>query len=295
MSDRYMRTLAALITLCLATGCTSLLTGSQEQVRSGASSSLVDYLYPDGAIPPAAPDVMPELELPLRVGIAFVPATTRRSLSEAEKQHLLGEVATAFRDRPYVTSIETIPDQYLTSARGVFGMQQVAALYGVDVMALVSYDQLSFSGERDSALLYWTIVGTAVVKGNSNEVQTMIDTAVFDVQTADLLFRAPGVHSQQRNATLFDSARDLRHLQGDSFRAANTDMVQNLETALEGFEEAAKKGETVQVAWRDDGAGGGGALGGLWLALLALVSAARFRRTRAALRGPYGTLRPSGR
>jgi hypothetical protein len=29
-------------------------------------------------------------------------------------------------------------------------------MHDVDVMALVSYDQLSISGERDSAILYWT-------------------------------------------------------------------------------------------------------------------------------------------
>ena len=275
------RPLVLLFAGCLtlfSSGCSSLLTGSQEQVREGSSTSLVDYLYPNGQVPPEPGDTLPTLSLPLSVGIAFVPSKARTDLGEAEKQALLDAVAAGFRDRHYVHSIQTIPDQYLRSARGIVGMQQVAALYGVDVMALVSYDQLAFSGERDSALLYWTIVGTAVVKGNTNEVQTLIDTAVFDVGTATLLFRAPGVHRQQRNATLFDSARDLRHLRQDSFAAANGDMISNLDVELGRFEERVKAGDAVQVAWTD---GGGGALG-VWL-LLALAATGLWR-TRLSCR-----------
>ncbi len=258
----------------LSSGCTSLLTGSQEQVRQGSSTSLVDYLYPDGQVPPAPNETLPTLELPLRVGIAFVPSNDRTDLAEADKEAMLDTVAAAFRDRRYVASIQTIPDQYLQSARGIVGLQQVAALYGVDVMALVSYDQLAFSGERDAALLYWTIVGTAVVKGNTNEVRTLVDTAVFDVNTATLLFRAPGVHGQQQNATLFDSARELRHLRRDSFVTANEDMIANLDLELGKFEERVKSGEVVQVAWTD---GGGGTTGPALLLLLVVLALFRTR------------------
>ena len=251
----------------LASGCTSLLTGSQEKVREGSSTSLVDYLYPDGQVPRVPMETLPTLELPLRVGIAFVPSSDRTDLADADKQTMLNVVAATFQDRPYVSSIEAIPDQYLQSTRGIVGMQQVAALYGVDVMALVSYDQLAFSGERNAALLYWTIVGAAVIKGNSNEVRTLVDTAVFDVNTATLLFRAPGAHSRQQNATLFDSARDLRHLRRDSFITANDDMITNLDLELASFEERVKAGEVVQVVWTDGGGGSTGPV--LLLALLA--------------------------
>ncbi|MEO1245359.1 MAG: rhombotarget lipoprotein [Pseudomonadota bacterium] len=259
-------TLLATLSLPFLAGCSFLL-GSEERVRSGESSSLVDYLYPDGQIPPPAPEELPRLDLPLRVGIAFVPSAGRSDLSEAQKAALMQQVAEAFRDRPYVSSIETISEHYLRSAKGVLGMQQVAGLHGIDVMALVSYDQISFSSERDSALLYWTIVGTAFVKGNSNEVQTLIDTAVFDVSTARLLFRAPGIHSQQRNSTFFDNARELRELRSVGFAVANEDMIVNLEHELGEFEEQAKAGETATVAWRD-GSGGGGSSGAIFLLVL---------------------------
>ena len=125
-------------------------------------------------------------------------------------------------------------------------------------MALVSYDQLSFSGERDSALLYWTVVGALVVKGNTNEVKSLIDTAVFDVTTTRLLFRAPGTHTDQSNSTLVDSERELRKLRSNGFMEATDNMIVNLETELTGFRAAVESGERAQVAWREGTGGGGG-------------------------------------
>lgn len=277
------RLIMAALLLPFLTGCSSFwMGGNYEKTREGASSSLVDFLYPKGEIPPEVPDQVPHLTLPLRVGIAFVPSNSRLDITATEKQALLEQVASAFRDRPYVESIDAIPDTYMRSARGITGMQQVAAMYDVDVMALVSYDQISFSSERDSALLYWTIVGAMVVKGNSNEVQTMVDTAVFDTDTAKLLFRAPGSDSDQSNATLMDVGEELRKLRSASFVAATDDMIVNLDQELDGFKESVEKGERAEVEWR--AGSGGGSLGwslAVWL-ILAAARAANRRRSPAA-------------
>lgn len=255
--------------LAMLAACESLWMGpGYEKTRQGSSSSLVDFLYPDGEVPPPVSERMPYLELPVRVGIAFVPSSGRENISAAEKQVLLEHVANAFRDRDYVQSIEAIPETYMRSARGVHGMQQVAALYDVDAMALVSYDQMSFSGERDSAIMYWTIVGALIFKGNTNEVQTMIDTAVFDVETAKLLFRAPGMHNQQRNVTLLGSDRDLRKLREEGFSTATDDMIVNLDAELDTFRAEVDQGQRAQVEWREGYSGGGG-LG--WHLILLLV------------------------
>lgn len=277
------RIIGTALVAALLAGCMSMWTGGFERSREGASSSLVDFLYPDGQRPPEVGDSLPQLELPIRVGIAFVPSNSPLDPPAAEKQLLLEKVAEAFRDRSYVQSIEAIPDSYLRSARGVLGMQQVAGMYDVDAMALVSYDQIAFSGERDSALLYWTIVGALVVKGNTNEVQTMIDTAVFDVATARLLFRAPGVHRQQENTTLIDSERDLRKLRLEGFGAATDDMIVNLDAELNTFREGVESGERAQVAWRE-GEASGGASDLLWLGLL-LAAVLRRRRQPARIGG----------
>ncbi|MEL7451370.1 MAG: rhombotarget lipoprotein [Pseudomonadota bacterium] len=268
----------AVLTVLVLAGCSTPWLGDRELLRSGSSSSLVDYLYPDGEIPPFFSDDLPYLELPLRVGIAFVPDRDNSGISAAEKERLLEQVAEAFRDRPYVRSIETISDHYLRSAPGFSGLRQLAALHDVDVVALVSYDQLTLSGDRDSAIFYWTIVGTAVVKGNTTEVQTMIDTAVFDPMTATLLFRAPGVHSQQRNSTLLDAPQTKRELRTESFAAANSDMVANLDAELVRFEERVKDGEEAYVAWKSV-PGGGGSSGAVLLGALGLLLLFRLHRT----------------
>ena len=65
--------LFALVSVALLlSGCSTLWDWSGGH-RNGTSSSLVDYLYPDGEVPPDVQDTIPYLELPLRVGIAFVP------------------------------------------------------------------------------------------------------------------------------------------------------------------------------------------------------------------------------
>jgi rhombotail lipoprotein len=280
------RLLMAILLLPFLTACSSFWTmGNHEKTREGASSSLVDFLYPKGEIPPELPDRMPHLSLPLRVGVAFVPSNDRADITAAEKQELLEQVASAFRDRPYVATIESIPDTYMRSARGITGMQQVATMYDVDVMALVSYDQITFSAERDSALLYWTVVGAMVVKGNSNEVQTMIDTAVFDAETAKLLFRAPGTNSDRSNATLMDVGKDLRKLRSASFVAAADDMIVNLDEELDSFKRSVEAGERAQVEWREGS--GGGSLG--WSLLLMLIAAAARAANRR--RSPEATIR----
>mgnify|MGYP007098394522 CR=1 FL=1 len=84
---------AALAALLFLTGCSTMWNWSGG-ARNGTSSSLVDYLYPDGQIPPGVDETVPYLELPLRVGIAFVPgqSAARGALSEATKMRLLEKV-----------------------------------------------------------------------------------------------------------------------------------------------------------------------------------------------------------
>ena len=128
-------------------------------------------------------------------------------------------------------------------------------------------------------MLYWTIVGAMVVKGNSHEVQTMIDTAVFDVRTTRLLFRAPGTHHEQANATLMDTGKELRKLRGAGFVAAADDMVANLDVELDGFREAVENGERAQVEWREGSGGGGGVSLPILMLLAAMAGLASFRRS----------------
>ena len=255
----------------LLAGCSALWHG-QPGSRSGISSSLVDYLYPKGEVPPDFEAQIPRLNLPLRVGLAFVPTTggATPGLSEATKSELLDRVRLAFEGREYIQHIEVIPDTYLRSSKGFNGMQQVARLFGVDVMALVSYDQVAATDDTRASLLYWTIVGAYVIKGTENEVQTFVDTAVFDVASRKLLFRAPGIDKLESKSTFVESPENLRKSRELSFAGAMTTMTTNLSSELDEFEKKLEDDPTLaQVAW-EDGRGGGGATSLIWLVLIAV-------------------------
>ncbi len=268
------------VALSLTLASCSALWDAQPGSRSGASSSLVDYLYPKGQIPPDFDQQIPRLNLPLRVGLAFVPSRGYGTpgLSEATKSELLEKVGQAFEGREYIQKIEVIPDTYLQSSTGFDGMQQVARLYGVDVMALVSYDQIAAVDDTRASLLYWTIVGAYVIEGTENEVQTFVDTAVFDVASRKLLFRAPGIDKRESKTTAVESAENLRKSRELGFEAAMATMTTNLTSELESFEKKLEDDPSVaEVTWQDGrrGQGGGGASGLLWLLLLAGCIAGR--------------------
>ena len=267
--------ISVVLVVSLLTGCSSMWNWSGAS-RSGASSSLVDYLYPDGQEPPDVEHTVPYLELPLRVGVAFVPGQAGYgTISEATKMQLLANVKAEFIDREYISHIEVIPDTYLRSSSGVIGMQQVARLYDVDIMALVSYDQVAVSEENPTGLLYWTIVGAYLIKATSNEVQTFVDTAVFDVDTARLLFRAPGAHQMSDRSTLVEAGEVVRKARDESITVAMEQMTDNLAIELDRFQARVKEDPGVaNTEWKPGY--GGGALG-LWMLALLAFTGGRIR------------------
>lgn len=254
----------------LVSSCTSSwhqLLGSN--VRQGTSSSLVDYLYPEGEVPPAYVQTVPDLQLPLRVGLAFVPAQSNNieGLSEANKNSLLEKVKDSFSAKEFIKEIAIIPDTYLRSGKGFQTVDQVARLYGLDVMALVSYDQVAHADDTKPSILYWTVVGAYFVKGSKNDIQTFVDTAIFDVKTHKLLFRAPGINKIEATSTLINSMEEMRKAREESFLLAMSDMSTNLNSELDRFKERIKTEGNVTITHRE-GYGGGGSFGFYILFLL---------------------------
>lgn len=254
--------LALLTAVLLLPACSFLKTGewTSGESRDGVSSSLVDYLYPSGKQPPAMSQEIPQLNLPLSVGIAFVPpaGSGGGAITEATKLKLLNDVKAAFVDKDYIRHIEVIPETYLRSSKGFEGMSQVARIYGVDIMALVSYDQVSFTEDTKASVLYWTIVGAYFIDGTRNEVHTFVDTAVFDVATRKLLFRAPGANTAEFKSTFVEIEEAVREGRSASFAAAMSDMTGNLTLELANFEGRLKtEPQLAQVNWSDNRGGGG--------------------------------------
>jgi rhombotail lipoprotein len=276
-----MKATSVLFACLLLTGCAGLFGQGN---REGVSSSLVDYLYPDGEKPPEQTAVTPNLELPLTVGIAFVPTYGNAALSEAERMNLLNKVKSHFEGREYIREIAVIPEAYMRSGRGFQSLEQVARLYSLDVVALVSYDQVAHTDERTSSFLYWTIVGAYVVKGNENDVNTFVDTAVFDVASNKLLFRAPGVSDITSSTTYVEMDADRRATQQKGFEQAMVDMTVNLDKELDVFKERIREDQSVRISYTPSyrssgGYGGGGASGIVTLMVLALLIGIRRRQS----------------
>jgi rhombotail lipoprotein len=276
------RATIAVLALVLA-GC-GIFGGRGERER-GVSASLVDYLYPKGEAVEEVPDQVPHLQVPLKVGLAFVPSNGScngcSGPSAALQSELLERVRKRFADRNYIREIQVIPEAYLRAGKGFTTLEQLSRLYGFDVIAMVSYDQVAISNERASSLLYWTIVGAYVVKGNVNDVHTFVDTAVLDVKSRKLLLRAPGIDVRAFNASSIENDRAVAREQGEAMRAATDQMIANLDAELATFRERIKTDNSVIVTRRPgSGGGGGGGAGSMgWLSLGALLLGA-WRRTR---------------
>jgi rhombotail lipoprotein len=227
--------LAVLTLAFLATACTGTLV---EGRADSVSSSLVEYLYPAGEKPPSPSRKIPDLPLPLRIGIAFVPSPQGPSqdLSEAERFKLLYDLKTIFSKHDFVEEVAVIPEQYLKAGTGFAPLAQTADIYGLNAMALVSYDQVSVRA-TSSPLRYRTIVGVQTLTGDPSEVHNFVDTAVFDVATQRLLFRVPGISSMESHPATADADADAHAAERRGFALAAADMATNLDKELNAFKD----------------------------------------------------------
>lgn len=287
-SDPPFRThrlgLSALLLLAFTlAGCASFF--SSYGSRDGVSSSVVDYLYPPGTEFEPAQEGTPEIRLPARVGLMFVPsARAPAGLTQADRQALLEQVREAFKAQGFIDRIEIVPDSYLRTRGGFDNLDQVARLHGLDLVALVSYDQVSNSSESAASFLYWTIVGAYTVPATRNQVSTFVETTVFDMASRTLLLRAPGQDQRDGGSTAVGSDAVRERLGREGFEAAVADMIPALETAIDDFGARVKEDGQVKLVDRRSGQewkgrGGAGSVRawelGLLLAAFALLSLRR--------------------
>lgn len=246
-----------------AAGCHAL---DRRNTRKRQNSSLVDYLYPRGNHDrPTRPSV-PTLTLPLKVGIAWVPEVSggreqhRQAdpvLTEARRKELAEAVIPQFQKYPFISSIQTIPTAYLTPGGGFENLDQLRALLGVDVIVLLSFDQLQTSESTELSLLYWTIVGAYLIPAEANQTHTMVDAAVFDIASRQMLFRAPGTSKSQGIATPVRTDDRLRVKSDLGFQVASTNMVANLQLELGSFQQRLKERPETANIIRSPGYKGG--------------------------------------
>lgn len=279
--------LAATLALLAALGCTM----PETHVRR---SSLMDYLYPKEKAAPLPNPAGAQLKLPLRLGVAFVPGGTaswrvQNLMAPGQEKPLLDVVKRSFQDRPWISEIKLIPSAYLRTGGGFENMDQVARMYGVDVMALVSVDQVQNTDPRWYSFTYLSIVGAYVLPGDANDTNTLIDAAVYDVASHTFLLRAPGQSQVKGSSTWAYREKQLREHSAKGLELAMADLAKNLDAEVGAFKAEVARGERKDVDVVDRQGvslrqSGGRNFGGgtSWIealgALLVLGLALRFRR-----------------
>jgi rhombotail lipoprotein len=258
--------LAALATL--AVGCS---TWGQNERRH--ANSLYNYLYA-GQSGHVDTETIPTLSLPLRVGIAFVPPDSLKggggysfpeygTISENQKMDLMKQITTQFTNSPFIKSVEQIPSAYLSRKGGFANLEEIRTMYGVDVMVLLSYDQVQFTDQGLLSLSYWTIVGAYVVEGEKNDTRTMLDGTVYDIASHKLLFRAPGLSTVKGSATPVNQSEHLRRDSERGFTEAATNLVTGLKFQLDDFRQRVKNAPTEFKVVTKPGYTGASAFGGV--------------------------------
>lgn len=248
-------------------------------------SSVVEYLYPGRGDQIEQPGV-PVMNLPIRVGIAFVPNDSSKyqrssflagrkadtALTEKQKLELMNEVSRHFRQYAFIKSIELIPSAYLQPRGSFTNLEQISTMHGVDAIALLSYDQIQFTDEGAASFLYWTLIGAYTVRGEKNTTQTMLDAAVYDIKSRKMLFRAPGTSLVKGSATPVNLSEELRIDSENGFKIAAADLITQLDAQLQIFRDKVKQEPESYKVIQRSGSTGGGAVDGWFVASLGLMA-----------------------
>jgi rhombotail lipoprotein len=210
---------------------------------------MLTYLFPGKEQPAPQPDTVAEIKVPFRVGIAFVPddGNAQFRLSETERLRLSGLVRDAFANYPFISQIEAVPSLYLEKGGGFANLDRVAALLRLDVIALISFDQVQYAGANRWSFLYWTGVGAYVVEGDKYDVMTAVETAVFDVRSRRMLMRASGTSTVKGEATWVGFAERSRQARAESFGSALPQMTKGLQGEVQAFRERAPKDPMIKL------------------------------------------------
>jgi rhombotail lipoprotein len=230
------RNSAGLVAIAIAlvvSGCASL----EPSTKQRQVASVLSYLNPGSEQNPAASTQVTELNVPFRVGVAFVPnhSDAKFRLPESDQLKLAGEVRSAFVDFPFIREMVVIPSMYLEPAGGFTNLDRISALLNVDVVALVSFDQVQNSGATGWSFLYWTGIGAYVINGDRYDILTAVDTAVFAVKSRRLLMRASGISNTKGTATMVGFSERAREARTRSVDDAIQQMIGNLQAELKAF------------------------------------------------------------
>jgi len=259
LSDVHRNCRFAILFSCLV--FSTMMLGGCGGTQARYKSNVIEFLYGNKEnLPETIPT--PSLSIPFKLGIAFVPdvsstvtgaapaagtfaAGPRHALilSDKQKADLMGIFSASLKEYPLVKSVELIPSQYLVAKGGFSNLDQISSMYGLDVIMLLSYDQVQHTDEGMLSIVYWTIIGAYLVEGEKNDTSTMIDAAVFHIPVRKLLFRSAGTSHIKATSTPINLSEQLRKDSYQGFEKAIADLTVNLKEQLQLFKEKTEKGK----------------------------------------------------
>jgi rhombotail lipoprotein len=217
--------------------------------RQRQVASVLTYLFPGTEQIPPISDQVAEIKVPFRIGVAFVPDNTDQQfrLPESDRINLAAKVSEAFANYPFISDIVAVPSMYLESGGGFANLDRIAALLRLDVIALISFDQVQNSGATGWSFLYWTGVGVYVIKGDEYDILTAVETAVFHIKSQRLLMRAAGISDIKNRATMVGFSESARKGRTRGFDEAIAEMIGKLHIEVKHFRERAPKDPTIRL------------------------------------------------
>jgi rhombotail lipoprotein len=227
------------------TGCASM----EKTTRQRQVASVLTFLFPGSEQTPPIPDQVAEIKVPFRIGVAFVPdnADPQFRLPESDRLKLAGEVRDAFSRYPFISEIVAVPSMYLEPGGGFANLDRITALLKLDVIALVSYDQVQNAGATGWSFLYWTGIGAYVINGDQYDILTAVETAVLDVKSRRMLMRAGGISNIKGTATMVGFSERAREARTRGFDEAIQEMISKLHSEVKTFRERAPKDPSIRL------------------------------------------------
>jgi rhombotail lipoprotein len=236
VSGITMRGCAALL-LLFAAGCT-LVRDPERAPREKErihSTPLADFLY-DGKREPVV-DGRATLLLPIRIGLAFVPAsaeTTGNIPTLEQRGRALDNVRDSLRALSWVSEVAIVPDYWFARQQGA-GFDKLGALarqFDFDLVALISYDQAMYEFQNMRSLGLITIIGKDYYKVDVDQALTVIDLTLIEPDSRTLVMRVAAGDKFGDTTTLLDDWRSQAHVRRVSFDRANEVFLETLRREL---------------------------------------------------------------
>lgn len=259
---RIIFLLAIIISL---SGCSTIksMLGLNYSTQQRSQSSIVEFLYPNSRGNIRIQPKVPNLNIPLQVGIAFVPEACgtyrRHDLNEELKTSLLKRVSSQFENKEFIETVKVIPGTYLRRKGSFNNLRDIKRQFNVDIMVLLSYDQVQYTERKGLSLIYhWTVIGQYIFKGDKNDTITLLNSAVYDIESEELLFSSSGDSKVKSSTASAFISEELRLNSQKGFDLGIDNLIEKIDKDLSRFKQQIKsKTVAVKVRYRS---GGGGAV-----------------------------------